>query len=75
MDGNSVLDKFYAQGANVLMSSKPKGRPRPRIVRDLEPKPVWAEGLKRMYDSVVSEEIPDEIADLLKQLDETGDPD
>lgn len=29
-------------------------------------------GLKRLYDSVVEEDVPDEFADLLKRLDDTG---
>lgn len=62
-----------AQGSNVLMSSKPEGGKAPRIAQSSEPKPVWAEGLKRMYDSVVGEEVPDEIVDLLKKLDRAGD--
>jgi hypothetical protein len=29
-------------------------------------------GLKRLYDTVVEEKVPDEFADLLKRLDESG---
>lgn len=32
-------------------------------------KPEWAEGLKRLYDSVVEEPLPDSFARLLDQLD------
>lgn len=73
MDANSVLDKMRAQGSNVLMSSKPEGGKGPRTAPPPEMKPVWAEGLKRMYDSVVGEDVPDEIVDLLKKLDRAGD--
>jgi hypothetical protein len=31
--------------------------------------PEWAAGLKRLYDSVVDEPIPDAFKDLLKKLD------
>ena len=31
--------------------------------------PEWANGLKRLYDSVVEEDIPDSFKDLLSQLD------
>ncbi|MBO9574686.1 MAG: hypothetical protein J7494_03020 [Sphingobium sp.] len=55
------------------MSSKPKGEGAPRTAQSPEVKPVWAEGLKRMYDSVVGEEVPDEIVELLKKLDRAGD--
>lgn len=39
---------------------KPGGKPRD---------PEWAAGLKRLYDSVVEEPLPDAFADLLKKLD------
>ena len=31
--------------------------------------PEWANGLRRLYDSVVQEELPDSFKDLLSQLD------
>ena len=31
--------------------------------------PEWANGLKRLYDSVVEEDLPDSFKDLLAQLD------
>lgn len=73
MEDNSVLDKLHAQGSNVLMSSKAEGAKPPHIAHRPEEKPVWAEGLKRMYDSVVGEEVPDEFVELLKKLDRAGD--
>ena len=33
-------------------------------------RPVWAEGLRRMYDDVVDEQLPDDFLALLKQLDD-----
>jgi len=32
--------------------------------------PEWADGLKRLYDSVVEEPLPDAFADLLSKLDD-----
>lgn len=36
--------------------------------------PGWADGLRRLYDSVLNEPLPDSFQDLLKKLDqEKGD--
>ncbi|MDD3799721.1 MAG: NepR family anti-sigma factor [Novosphingobium sp.] len=35
-------------------------------------KPDWAAGLRRLYDSVVEEPLPDSFKDLLSKLDDTG---
>lgn len=35
-------------------------------------KPGWADGLRRLYDSVVDEDLPDSFEDLLKRLDQAG---
>lgn len=32
--------------------------------------PEWADGLKRLYDSVLDEPLPDQFADLLNKLDD-----
>jgi hypothetical protein len=32
------------------------------------------QGLRRMYDGVVHEPVPDEFMDLLKKIDESADP-
>ena len=34
-----------------------------------QPDPEWATGLKRLYDSVVEETLPDSIRELLMKLD------
>jgi hypothetical protein len=34
--------------------------------------PEWAAGLKRLYDSVVDEPLPDAFKDLLSKLDSAG---
>ena len=36
---------------------------------DKSAQPDWANGLRRLYDSVVEEELPDSFKDLLSQLD------
>ena len=35
--------------------------------------PGWADGLRKLYDDVVSEPLPDSFNDLLKKLDQAGD--
>ncbi|OCC25410.1 hypothetical protein MB02_01795 [Croceicoccus estronivorus] len=35
-------------------------------------KPDWATGLRRLYDSVVEEPLPDSFKDLLSKLDDTA---
>lgn len=35
-------------------------------------RPDWTNGLRRLYDSVVEEELPDSFKDLLSQLDTKG---
>lgn len=34
--------------------------------------PGWAKGLRKLYDSVVEEPLPDSFEDLLKKLDQSG---
>ena len=38
-------------------------------VRRRQPSPDWASGLRRLYDSVVDEPLPDSFAKLLDDLD------
>jgi hypothetical protein len=71
---DSVLDNMRAQGSNNPMSSKPDLRKASRRPSSTEHKPVWADSLKRMYDSVVGEDVPDDIANLLRKLDQASDP-
>ena len=60
------------------MLSKPHGT-RPGQSRSDRPnprKPVaprWADGLRKLYDDVVSEPLPDSFNDLLKKLDRADD--
>ncbi len=43
----------------------------PEVRRDGEP--GWAGGLRKLYNSVVDEPLPDSFKDLLKKLDDPGD--
>lgn len=54
----------------MAMSSDKKTAP---SVENDAAKPAWAGRLKRMYDEVVNEQLPDELEALLKKLDETSD--
>ena len=60
-----------------LELSQPKGNGEPGKVPELRPRqngePGWAKGLRKLYDSVVDEPIPDSFKDLLKKLDGPGD--
>ena len=40
-----------------------------RIVPRRQPSPDWASGLRRLYDSVVEEPLPDSFSKLLEDLD------
>ena len=43
------------------------GKPNDKASGD---KPEWANGLRRLYDSVVDEPLPDSFKDLLSKLDD-----
>lgn len=50
----------------------PKATPRPPRIPSREGpahEPGWADGLRKLYDSVVEEPLPDSFEDLLKKLD------
>lgn len=59
--------------------SQPKGNGKPEKVPGLPQQvreggePGWAKGLRKLYDSVVDEPLPDSFKDLLKKLDGGGD--
>jgi len=64
----------------VLSQSKGPGDPgrRPGMPPDLRPangtgEPGWAGGLRKLYNSVVDEPLPDSFKDLLKKLDDSDD--
>ncbi|MBX7532492.1 hypothetical protein K3165_06120 [Qipengyuania sp. 1XM1-15A] len=46
-----------------------KGSDDAKIARPKEAQPEWANGLRKLYDSVVEEPLPDTFKDLLSQLD------
>ena len=55
------------------MSSTPE-KPGSKVgQRKSRAKPVWAEGLRRMYDEVVDEQLPDDFVALLQKLDDNSD--
>jgi hypothetical protein len=70
---DSDLDIATQGRADRGMSSKADNPRTKAATRKSRAKPVWAEGLRRMYDEVVDEQLPDDFADLLKKLDQTGD--
>ena len=46
------------------------GQGKPRAARtDEKSQPEWTNGLRRLYNSVVDEPLPDSFKDLLSQLD------
>ncbi len=57
----------------LMSEAKPRARPpkgRPDGGKPAD-RPEWAKGLKRLYDSVVEEPLPDAFKDLLSKLDDT----
>lgn len=72
MNEQSSLDIGSSQGSYTPMSSDKKISPAPKAGTK-QSKPAWAEGLKRMYNEVVDEQLPDEFTALLKQLDQASD--
>ncbi|MFN3990509.1 MAG: NepR family anti-sigma factor [Erythrobacter sp.] len=64
-DGSEKLPHDPATGAST-------GSGRRRAAA--KPAPEWADGLKQLYDAVVEEELPDQLLDLLAQLDEQEMP-
>lgn len=54
---------------NNKMKTMPNGRQSRRRQKD----PEWASGLRRLYDSVLEEPLPDSFTDLLNQLDARDD--
>ncbi|WFL76111.1 NepR family anti-sigma factor [Altererythrobacter arenosus] len=60
-----------------MTSEKPKAGNTPNkqannATRSQDKTPGWADGLRKLYDSVVDEPIPDSFKDLLSKLDESG---
>ena len=59
----SVGDKDNHKGGHKGSGAPAKGEP--------GQEPDWTEGLKRLYDSVVEEPLPDCFKDLLSRLDDS----
>ncbi|GFM27345.1 uncharacterized protein PY1_contig-01-206 [Novosphingobium sp. PY1] len=61
------------------MLNQPKGKGEPGAIPAMPPasgrgdEPGWAGGLRKLYNSVVDEPLPDSFKDLLKKLDGGGD--
>lgn len=47
-------------------------KPSKKVDSKTDGDPEWTTGLKRLYDSVVSEPLPDAFADLIAKLDRDG---
>lgn len=61
-------DAKKAKSKVTKMSPAPDSSDRRRQT----PQPEWASGLKRLYNSVVEEPLPDSFADLIAKLDDTN---
>jgi Anti-sigma factor NepR len=48
------------------------GKPPRSTMRPATKSPEWADGLRKLYDSVVEEPLPDSFDDLLKKLDQAN---
>lgn len=59
--------------ADKGMSTTPPKPGSKAATRKARTKPVWAEGLRRMYDEVVEEQLPDDFVALLQKLDGHGE--
>jgi len=74
---NSRVDRTLIEREFAL--SQPKGPGEPGLYPGLPPvtrkdgEPGWAEGLRKLYNSVVDEPLPDSFDDILKKLDESDD--
>ena len=53
-------------------NQKKVAKPSAKAEHGKEGDPEWTTGLKRLYDSVLDEPLPDSFADLLSKLDKDG---
>ena len=64
------------RGSDSKRMSDAKKEDRKSVTKRADPKnacePGWANGLKKLYDSVVEEPLPDSFKDLLSRLDDAG---
>lgn len=64
LEGEALTERMSKeQPMNPGQQRRKGGKPRP---------PEWADGLKRLYDSVLDEPLPDTFADLLNKLDDSA---
>lgn len=62
LEGEALTERMSKeQPMNPGQQRRKGGKTRP---------PEWADGLKRLYDSVLDEPLPDNFADLLNKLDD-----
>jgi hypothetical protein len=69
--GEWILSGVRAQRTENLTQDNDPDRDKTRAVRARQ-RAIGRE-LRRMYDGVVSEPVPDEFLDLLRQIDDTSD--
>lgn len=62
-------DKAASKAGSRKKGTK-QSKPRAGAAAGKDAKPEWADGLKRLYDSVVDEPLPDAFRDLLSRLDD-----
>ena len=76
-------DRSKGASERELVLNQPNGRNSAGNVRKFPPEvrpapgqegePGWASGLRKLYNSVVDEPLPDSFQDLLKKLDDSDD--
>ena len=67
---SASLGRFiYTMTANSPHERRPDNAGADGSRTDKTSQPEWANGLRRLYDSVVEEDLPDSFKDLLSQLD------
>lgn len=69
MQQPSVGQRVPIEGTTFYVMTSDKEKSPPSRPAGKENDPDWANGLKRLYDSVVEEPLPDSFQDLLDQLD------
>ena len=79
LDGSQTIAKDWNIGEMERTLSQPAGptgpkqTPAPDSANSKSEEPGWAKGLRRLYDSIVNEPLPDSFDDLLKKLDKGDD--
>lgn len=57
-------------GSDKHQSGKSNERRHPAAGKPASAPPAWSDGLRKLYDSVVEEPLPDSFKDLLDKLDD-----